>query len=138
MGYRSEVLLAVAFKDKAHRDEVLAVYAMHPFVQKYDLLKKWKHHDNEVEGTYCLWFSADCVKWYETYEDVQGYEWMSQVVADFADQRGFPYAWIKYRLGENYDDTEVEELDDDKDGVLRDYLWDMCGIERSIRNTFEQ
>ena len=140
MGYRSEVLLAIAFADKAHRDEALAVYAMHPLVQKHDLLKEWKQHDYEDGEThiYCLWFSDDHVKWYESYEDVQGYEYMSQVAADFSENRDFPYAWIKYRLGENYDDTEVEELDDDKDGALRDYLWDMCSIQRSIRNEFDQ
>lgn len=138
MGYRSNVLLAIAFKDKTHRDEVLAVYAMHPFVQKHELLKEWKQHDDEEQGIHGLWFSADYVKWYESYEDVQGYEWMSQVAADFAEHRDFPYAWIKYRIGEEYNDIETEELDDDKAGELREYLWDMCGIERSLRNEFDR
>lgn len=138
MGYRNEVLLAIAFKDKAHRDEVLAVYAMDQFVQKHDLLKEWATHDDDDAEVYCLWFSADYVKWYDNYEDVQGYEWMSQVAADFAEHRDFPYAWLKYRLGEEEGDTETEELDDDPDGALRQYLWDMCGIECSIRNGFNK
>lgn len=140
MGYISEVLLAIAFADKAHRDEVLAVYAMDQNVQKHDLLKEWKQHDYEdgEASVYCLWFSADYVKWYDSYEDVQGFERMSQVAADFAEHRDFPYAWLKYRIGENYDDIETDALDDDPEGTLRDYLWDMCGIECRIRNDFDK
>jgi len=37
MGYRSDVLLAVAFSNEEHRDEVWAAYCLDPRVQKHDL-----------------------------------------------------------------------------------------------------
>jgi hypothetical protein len=56
MGYRSDVIIAVAFKDKAHRDEVWAVYCMDPRVQKHGLTTAWKTYD---KGDYpVLWYQA--------------------------------------------------------------------------------
>lgn len=139
MGYRSDVLLAIVFKDPAHRDEVLAIYALDPRVQKHDLLKDWSKHDHETAdaGYYSLWYKGDYVKWYDSYEDVQGYEHLQSVAEEFAGNRDFPYSYIKYRLGEEYSDTEVESAGHDLDGELRDYLYDMVGIDRSINNGFE-
>lgn len=139
MGYRSDVLLAITFSKKEHRDEVLAIYAMHEFVKQYDLVNQWHTHDREDEdrGYFTLWTQHTNVKWYESYEDVQGYEHITQVAADFAEHRAFPYAYVKYRIGEEDNDIETDWVDDDEDGYLRDHLYDMCGITREINNGFD-
>lgn len=137
MGYRSDVLLAIAFKDKSHRDEVLAIYAMHEFVKEHDLARDWRTHDDVNGNAYVLWYSAEYVKWYESYEDVQGFEHMLSVAQTFAENRQFPFAWHKYRVGEETTDIEVDSsVCGDDDGDLQDYLWDHMGITREIRNEF--
>lgn len=136
MGYRSDVLLAIAFKDKSHRDEVLAIYAMHKFVKEYDLARDWRTHDDVNGNAYVLWYSAEYVKWYESYEDVQGFEHMLSVAQTFFVHRQFPFAWHKCRIGEEDNDIETVTVNEDEDGDLQDYLWDHMGITREIRNEF--
>lgn len=137
MGYRSDVLVAIAFKRKQDRDEVWAVYCMDPRVQKYNLAGTWKNHDeDEKAGPYCLWWEADDVKWYESYEDVQGYEHLQVLAQHFADNRDMQYSWVKYRIGEETADIEEELIENDDDGDLREYLWDMCGVSRKITHNF--
>jgi hypothetical protein len=133
MGYRSDILLAIVFKTKEHRDEVWAIYCMDPLVQKHDVASQWAPHDGD---RFSLWFEGNHLKWYESYEDVQAFEHLQTVAAQFAEHRDFPYAYIKLRIGENTDDIEEVVLDDDKDGELRDYLFDMTGVSRSINNGF--
>ena len=134
MGYRSDVLIAVAFKDKAQRDEVLAVYAMHPLVQKHNLTEEWTRYD---KGDYpVLWYSAECVKWYEGYEDVQGIEHLIDMASDFAMERGHPFAAINYRLGEELDDIDITERESDSDVDMLSFLFDMCGIRRELTHNF--
>ena len=135
MGYRSDVLIAVAFKDKAQRDEVLAVYAMHPLVQKHNLTEEWTRYD---KGDYpVLWYSAECVKWYEGYEDVQGIEHLIDMASDFAMERGHPFAAINYRVGEELNDIDTTERGEaDPDGEMLSFLFDMCGIRRELTHNF--
>jgi hypothetical protein len=136
MGYRSDVMLAAAFKSKAERDEVMAIYAIDPLVQKHDLLKSWKLHDDDEAGVYVVWYQDEYLKWYESFEDVQGMEHLQTVASDFSEHRGFRYAWHKYRLGEEMADTEFFSDYSDPDGDLQDYLWDHMGITRELRNEF--
>ena len=134
MGYRSDVLIAVAFKDNAHRDEVVAVYRMNPLVQKHDLATAWTTHD----GAYpVLWYYEESTQWYDGYGDVQGIEHLLNVVSDFAEEREMPYAAVHYRVGEDINDTETTEHGEaDPDGSMLSFLWDMCGIERRITHNF--
>ena len=136
MGYRSDVLVAIAFDDKKQRDEVWAVYCMNPLVQKHNLAGMWKNHDDEAVGVFCLWHEEIGTKWYESYEDVRGIEHMRSAAEQFADNRDTQYAWVKYRIGEDSADIEEEIIDNDDEGHLRDYLWDMCGIRRELINAF--
>jgi hypothetical protein len=134
MGYRSDVLIAVAFKDKQQRDEVWAVYALHPFVQKHNLTGAWKNYD---EGAYpVLWYEAECVKWYDNYEDVQGIEHLMEVASSFARERGHPYAAINYRVGEELNDIETTERKADPTGEIMSFLFEMCGIRRELTHNF--
>jgi hypothetical protein len=81
MGYRSDILLAIVFKTKEHRDEVWAIYCMDPLVQKHDVASQWTPHDGDF---FSLWFEGNDLKWYESYEDVQAFEHLQTVAAQFA------------------------------------------------------
>lgn len=131
MGYTSQVLLAVAFETKEQLEEVWAVYCLHPLVQEHDLAKDWTRTDT-VHPT--LWLSMDNIKWYESYEDVQGFEHLNAVAQTFVDERDFGYAWLKYRIGEYYNDVEVQDEGNHDD--LRDYLHDNASIRREIIHDF--
>lgn len=134
MGYRSDVLIAVAFKDNEQRDEVWAVYCMDPRVQKHNLTGAWKNYD---EGAYpVLWYEAEDVKWYESYDDVSGIEHLIDVASDFAEERGLPYAAINYRIGEELNDIGTTEREADPTGEMLSFLFDMCGIHRELTHNF--
>jgi hypothetical protein len=135
MGYRSDVIIAVAFKDKAHRDEVWAVYCMDPRVQKHGLTTAW---DTYNKGDYpVLWCQADGVKWYDDYEDVQGIEHLAEVASNFAQERGYQYGSVYYRVGEEFTDIESAERAADPDGSMMSMLYDLCGIRREVYHNFD-
>lgn len=135
MGYRSDVIIAVAFKDKAHRDEVWAVYCMDPRVQKHDLTGAWKNYD---KGDYpVLWYQENYVKWYDSYDDVSGIDHLIDVASNFARERGHPYGSVYYRVGEEMTDLESAERDADRDGEMMSMLFDLCGVERRIYHNFD-
>lgn len=135
MGYRSEICLAVAVKTAAQADELMAIYAMHPFVQKHDLAKYWKRL--ETSDAVFFHYYNDYSKWYESYEDVQGFEHMLDLARTFSAERiqqGFPYAATKARIGEEIPDIETDEHASDADLQLA--LWDRVNINRSIAVDF--
>lgn len=135
MGYRSDVVLAYVFKHKEQIDEVLAIYQMHEFVQKYDLAKEWQVHDwNGMWGLTC---QVEGIKRYDTYEDVQGYEHMFDVVQKFVEERDvFLYAYRKLRIGEQDEDIEHESDGNDPDGALIDELYERVSLRRDIITNF--
>ncbi len=136
MGYTSDVVIAFAFNSKEQIDEVMAIYRMHKFVQEHDLAKEWQVHD--WNGVWGLTYSSADVKWYESYEDVQGFEHMENVVVDFAENRdGFEYAYRKLRIGE--DDADIEENHhghQEDNSTLSDELWDRMSLTREINTNF--
>lgn len=135
MGYRSDVVLAYVFKHKEQIDEVMAIYRMHKFVQAHDLAKDWEVHD--WDGRWGLTYYAEYVKWYDTYEDVQGYEHMFDVVQKFVEERDvFLYAYRKLRIGE--DDIDIEHGSDsnDPDHELIDELYERMSLQRDIITNF--
>lgn len=133
MGYRSDVLIAVAFRDNAHRDEVWAVYIMDPRVKEHGLAAVWRNYDN---GEYpVLYYQQDYVKWYESYDDVQGISHLVDVASDFAQEREMHYAAVSLRIGE--DTTDIESNDRYTNNDMMSFLWDLCRVERSITHNFE-
>jgi len=149
MGYRSDIAIAFAFKTKEQIDEVLAIYQMQEFVQRHDLAKDWRVHD--WGGVWGLTFHAESVKWYESYEDVQGYEHMLHVVKTFAEERGvdigetfedgkqdiihlFPYAYYKVRIGE--EDNDLESTSVENYYGLNGELYDRMSVRREIETNF--
>ena len=136
MGYRSDILIAIAFKTKTQRDEVWAVYCMDKRVQDHNLAEQWKLSDADAH-TPIMYFYEEGVKWYESYAEVQGIEHMQEVAEQFEYNRKLPFAWLKYRVGEDLKDTEVEEYCSDSDGTdLLGELWQRANIERRIEHSF--
>lgn len=135
MGYRSDIVIAYVFKHKEQVDEVLAIYQMHHMVQKHDLAKEWEVHD--WDGKWGLTYQAEHVKWYDSYEDVQGFEHMFDVVQQFVQERGnFIYAHRKIRIGEEDTDVETSTDDNDPDHELKDELYDRMGVRRELETNF--
>lgn len=135
MGYRSDVLIAVAFSSVEHRDEVWSVYCIDPRVQKNRLAGEWKNYD---DGPYpALYYEDHDVKWYDNYEDVQGVEYMMDLASEFCQERGKPYAYVFIRVGEETTDLEtVERHGGDNEGHMQNMLWELCGVERRITHNF--
>jgi hypothetical protein len=129
MGYRSDVKIIVALPTEKAREEVMALYSMHPLVQKGDIAEQWvPHHQtfdrvlylpndpmgaarHEVHPTtaYLLVYQDEEVKWYETDEEVKAVMWMFQFLQQLSDEsEDFIYAYKFVRVGEDADDIEVE------------------------------
>lgn len=135
MGYVSDVVLAYVFKHKEQVDEVLSIYQMHPLVQAHDLAKEWQVH--EWDGKWGLTYTANHVKWYDSYEDVQGFEHMFDVVQQFVEERDvFLYAYRKIRLGEDQQDIEHGSDSNDPDHELIDELYERIGLFRELVISF--
>ena len=137
MGYRSDVAIGFAFNTKEQIDEVLAIYQMRPFVSEHDLVKQWTIRD--WDGVWGLTYSAEGIKWYESYEDVQGLEGMVDVVKTFAEERGdaFPYAYCKLRIGEDDEDTESVWEYNEPGTDIAYVLSDRMSIRRELQIDFE-
>jgi hypothetical protein len=68
---------------------------------------------------------------------VKGIERMLTLVEEFYENRELPYAYIKYRIGEDIQDTEVEENHEgDSSNDLIGELWQRANIERRIEHSF--
>jgi hypothetical protein len=135
MGYRSDVLIAIAFSSVEHRDAVWAVYCIAPRVQEQNLSEVWNRHDGAPYPV--LWFYEDDTEWYDTYDDAQALEYMMGLVSEFAQERNLPYAYVFQRIGADFTDIEiVERQDGDTGDDMRHMLWERCGIERRITHNF--
>ena len=102
MGYRSDVVLAVAFETPEQMEEVLAVYAMDPLVQKFNIMQEWRMDEDHPRMVYF----AESVKWYSEFEDVKAVSRIDQVAGQFASKRGFNYGLYYLRFGEDINDVE--------------------------------
>jgi hypothetical protein len=130
MGYRSDVVLMAVFANAEEHDEVMAVYRMDARVQKEDLEKSWRRVNLEG-GEVVLIYEGNDVKWYESYEDVQGLEYMSSLLADFHEERQFDYAWGNVRIGEEETDIVYDTFSSDSND-LTEIIYNNLGIRRCI------
>jgi hypothetical protein len=131
MGYYSEVHIAVAFQNEADLKEVVAVYAMDPRVQKHELLKDW-----EVMKDNVLYLHYDYTKWYDSFEEVQGCEYLMQLVETFHEERDMAFAYRFIRIGEEEPDIERNEQHGGDDGELIQMLWDRMQVVRTVEVNF--
>lgn len=130
MGYRSDIVIAVCVpEDDAKR--VASLYAMNPTVQKHNLLDQWHLMRGEVVGEPSIMFvfESDGVKWYDSYDDVQGIEYMIELVCMLgrAEENPLRGAYCSVRVGEESDDIEHEHEgveDSDFSDAAHDLLCD--------------
>lgn len=105
MGYRSDVFYALAWPNKDHAKEVLAVYAMDQRVIDHEvLLLDWTYYDKD--GSLLMVYQSEYVKWYGDFEDVQALERAEELAELFWQERKFPYACKFVRVGEDLEDVE--------------------------------
>jgi hypothetical protein len=137
MGYTSDVVLMAVFANAEQHDEVMAVYRMNFNVQEYDLEKAWRRVDLK-DGEVVRIYEGNPVKWYKSFADVQGLEYMSSLLADFHEEREFDYAWGKVRIGEDTDDTVYDVFNPETDASekLRDIVYEGLSINRRINLGF--
>ena len=138
MGYRSDVVIAVAMGSKKDLDELMAVYALNIFVQKENLMPEWEI--GEYEDAWVAMYKAEQVKWYDSYDDVKGFEALTKLAETFWAERNMPYAYRFIRIGEEANDIEIScnESEDDVQGSrLADTLADALYISTEIQNGLE-
>jgi hypothetical protein len=122
MGYRSDVCLAIGFKDRdAMRSFIGGVRLaddewMFKALASMELVK-------DTEDACIAFYYAGSVKWYDSYDDVQGYERLKKAVED---SNG---AWEFIRIGEEEDDTERTHGGEDIDVDLTEYFSLVRSIE---------
>ena len=136
MGYRSNVVIAVAMESEENMKELMSVYALNMYVQKHNLLPEWTV--GVMNDVWVALFHQEDVKWYDTYPDVQGFEAIIPLVRSFAEERDMKYAYRRIRVGEEMDDVEIDC--DENEGVsegLADFLADTLYVNRSIENELQ-
>lgn len=130
MGYRSDVIIAVAFKNREQMEEILAVYQMDEKVRTNRVIEQWKLCP-EHEPPYMV-FRGGSVKWYPNYEDVQGFEHIVSVCAEFEQHRGFEFASRLVRIGEDDTDIEIDDNLSENSYDLMDFIGDCVRPVRYI------
>ena len=121
MGYRSQVAFIIKFKSTQDRDAMWMLYANSDDAQKQEVAQELEHSYSEPLITY----QHDDIKWYEGYEFVTAaHSFMDEAKALFEAN----YRFI--RIGENYEDIEVQDEDYDGD------LWDYIDVHRSVDTSF--
>jgi hypothetical protein len=119
MGYRSQVAVVIAFKDEAQRDMFLSIQV----AKKDDNINEALKETKKLE-TNKLFYYADDVKWYESYEFVRA---MTSIYLEAVELYGNDGAGYRFtRIGEEVEDIEISE-----DGEYDD-LWDYTSISRTI------
>jgi len=149
MGYRSQVVMAVCFPDEKTLQKVLSVYTMDKRVQQNDCMENWKikqethvvrtwAKDKETNPYYIMLLAPDSHwKWYEDYEDIQGYEHIETICHMFRDEdKDFAYAYKFVRVGEEIDDIAMDsnESDNPEGEAMQDYLMDVVFPTTGITN----
>ena len=127
MGYRSDVYIGVAFQNRSDLNEVMAVYTIDPRVQKHHLRGEWELKDDNI-----LYFEETSTKWYDSYESVQGIEYMLELAESFHSERDMPVAFRLLRLGEEIGDTEERYEHGGDDGTLIEKLFDGITLVRDV------
>ena len=117
MGYRSEVAYVVAFNDSVDREAYINMLIVANNEHTTNALKELsKLEDNK------LFFQADGVKWYESYDDVKAHTQIYLQAIELFEGAGYRFT----RIGEELEDIEIEE-----DGNCY-ALWEYTSIDRSI------
>ena len=128
MGYRSDVKIVVIASSKEAMDDLLAVYAMLPEVQKAGGFEKLGWERYELGEGRVLTYEANDVKWYDSCDDVIAVMRLLEDVSIFNQERSEDvYAARFVRIGEQYDDIEVEDYGDHYEYDM----WEVLSINRN-------
>jgi hypothetical protein len=121
MGYRSQVAFIVKFKNTQDRDALWMLYANSDDEGKKEMAQEMEHQYKDPIVT----FQHDDIKWYE------GYPFVSAAHAFMGDAyEMFNASWRFVRVGEDYNDVDVQGQDDDGD------LWDYVDVHRTVNTSF--
>ena len=127
MGYRSDVKIVVMASSKEAMDDLLAVYAMLPQVQKAGGFEELGWERYELGEGRVLTYEADDVKWYDSYDDVTAIMRLLEDVNIFNQERSEDvYAARFVRIGEEYYDVEVYNYWDEDEYEM----WDALPVHR--------
>ncbi len=122
MGYRSDVAYVIKFDSIEHRDNFVTLMKMKNEQHITQALDEVKH---DYKKDPIITFTADSVKWYDSYPDVDAHhQLMDNAAALFEGEYRF------VRVGENHDDVEVDEHTTMYD------LWEYVDPVRSIQTLF--
>lgn len=120
MGYRSDVGIALGFKTKEACDKFILTYKLKkPEFWREIVEEHWERADERVLVGY-----YECVKWNRGYDDVDAihdmFEWANS---------NHDASYRVVRIGEDYDDVEIEEYCHD---AVNLYLHEFVDIQRDI------
>ena len=129
MGYRSDVVNAIAFPNKDKLLSFLTECRLDGVIDKEELdhyeVKVWSYNEGFV---YVLHAEFTDVKWYDTFDAVKQHTAMREL----ADSKSFPTCFL--RIGEETDDLEqIVNCEFDVDGSFEFYWWEYgYEIDRSF------
>jgi len=120
MGYRSDVALGIGLPNRDALTAFLAAVRLGgeispETIDEYTIVEL-------TDGKIILHSTHMDVKWYEAFDDVSQHH----ALLGIAEEHKYATAFI--RIGENYDDVEVQV--DDGDDVLN--MWDFFDVNRTI------
>lgn len=119
MGYRSDVAYVIKFADK----ETLDAFKVSTLFEDTAMREALADCETD-EKRVLIRFSAESVKWYESYPDVDSHERLMSAACDEPFKAGVRFV----RIGEDYDDVEVRDRGDD----MLD-AWQHIEIRRSVQ-----
>lgn len=112
MGYRVDVLNAVALDSKENLEKLVALYKMNPLVQKHDAFNRFWEFDKLTavlgQEVYILHSLCQDIKWYSGFDDVKCIEhmlYLCEVLSRENDDFVFTYKHIG--IPEDADDVGV-------------------------------
>ncbi len=146
MGYRSDLIITHAFTSEEQMKEVLASFCVDKRFAEYDIVNVMhvgKECTSDNKWTFFVMFKIESWKWYEdsiidlAYADVACVNHFLTLCKQFNEQRGFPFGYKFFRVGEDYEDIEERE-DSSKcqEGErLEDFLASNVFVSRAIDHT---
>jgi len=124
MGYRSDVAIVMAVPAK-DAEKLWTAYKMEDLTLAHLLDEEWGIQTSTNNPRVSIfWCNYNNVKWYAGYPDVKGILDMFELVKALE----IPYAYKLIRIGEDYDDVEIdEEMSEDE---IADEL--TCVVDRTL------
>lgn len=119
MGYRSDVAYVIKFENM----DTLNAFKVSTLFEDKDMRGALDECETD-EKRVLIRFSAESVKWYESYPDVDSHERLISAACDEPFKAGVRFV----RIGEDYDDIEVRDQGDD----MLD-AWQHIDIHRSVQ-----